>query len=225
MRLVTGQTCYVDTRSTIGQGLLVTGELDPKLAQWISSAVAGRDGVFVDAGANVGFFSLLALAKMRTGTAHAFEIDPRALRCLRLTKERGHLEHLIIHDCGLGATRAMAGLVPEDEPGWTHVDFGAVTGPRFSVGPLDDFAGDFGGQPVVAVKIDVEGMELAVVRGAEKTLMEHRPLVVSEAIDGHLARYGGSVRELVEFMASLRYICQPLPDANDATLVFTPVPR
>lgn len=221
-RLVTGHTCYIDTRSVFGRGLLVTGAIDPKQADWISSAVAGRDGIFIDAGANVGFFSLLALSKMREGVAHAFEIDPRTLRCLRMTRERGNLENLIVHGCGLGEQRATAGLQAEKEFGWTHVDFAAGTGPQYDIRPLDDFAAEFAGRRVIAMKMDVEGMELAVVRGARKLLAEHRPLVVSEVYDGNLARYGASVRDLTAFMASLGYTASPLEGTDDPTIVFTP---
>lgn len=224
-RISTGHTCYVDLRSVFGQGLLVTGRIDPKLDAWISAAVAGKDGVFIDAGANVGYFSLLALSKMRSGTAHAFEIDPRTLRCLKLTKSRGGLDNLVVHDCGLGAANGFAGLNPEKELGWTHVNFNSDGGPRFAIRPLDDFSGEFAGKKVIAMKIDVEGMELAVVRGGRGILAEHRPLVVSEAIDVNMARYGASVRELVEFMASLGYASRRLEGTDDPTLVFTPDAR
>ncbi len=221
-RLTTGHTCYVDLRSAFGRGLLVTGAIDPALANWISSAVEGRDGVFIDAGANVGFFSLLALSKMREGVAHAFEIDPRTQRCLRMTQERGKLENLVVHACGLGEQRATAGLHAEKELGWTHVDFAGAGGPRFNLLPLDDFAAEFAGRRVIAMKMDVEGMELAVVRGARKLLAEHRPVVVSEAYDQNLARYGASVRDLVAFMASLDYAASPLEGTDDPNIVFTP---
>ncbi|HEY4084923.1 MAG TPA: FkbM family methyltransferase [Bryobacteraceae bacterium] len=220
--LTTSHTCYVDTHSVIGRGLLVTGAMDPKQAAWISSAVEGRDGIFIDAGANVGFFSLLALSKMRAGVAHAFEIDPRTLRCLRMTKERGKLENFIVHGYGLGEQRATAGLQAEKELGWTHVDFTSAAGPRFDILPLDDFAGEFAGQRVIAMKMDVEGMELAVARGARKLLAEHRPLVVSEAIDVNLARYGATIQDLIAFMASLDYAANPLAGTDDPTIVFTP---
>ncbi|HEY4087750.1 MAG TPA: FkbM family methyltransferase [Bryobacteraceae bacterium] len=205
-----------------GRGLLVTGAIDPKQAAWISSAVEGRDGIFIDAGANVGFFSLLALSKMRAGIAHAFENDPRTLRCLRMTQERGNLENLIVHGCGLGEQRATAGLQAEKEFAWTHVNFTSAAGPFFDILPLDDFAPEFAGRRVIAMKMDVEGMELAVARGARKLLAEHCPLVVSEAIDGNLARYGASVRDLVAFMASLGYAASPLEGTDDPTIVFTP---
>ncbi len=221
-KLRTGHTCYVDLRSVVGQGLLVTGRMDPKLGDWISDAVAGRDGIFIDAGANVGYFSLLALSKMRNGTAHAFEIDPRTLRCLHLTQSRGNVTNLVIHECGLGAATATAGLVSEEELVWTHVDFSATRGPRFTIQPLDSFAPEFAGQAVVAMKIDIEGMELAAVQGAREILAKHRPLVVSEAIDVNMARYGSSVREYKEFMATLGYAHRELQGTDDNTLVFTP---
>ncbi len=222
--LSTGHICYVDMRSAIGRGLLVSGQIDPKLAEWIANALDGKEGVFIDIGANVGFFSLLALSKMRLGTVHSFEVDPRTLSCLKLTKANGKLDRLVIHECGLGESNSSAGLVAEKELGWTHVDFNATSGGRFTIRPLDDFAGDFVGQRVIAVKIDVEGMELAVLRGARNVLLDHKPLVVCEAIEGHLERYGGTVRQLVEFMESLGYTSRVLAGTEDPTLVFSPEP-
>ncbi len=221
-RLVTGHVCYVDMRSVFGQGLVVTGQIDPKLGEWIASALENKDGIFVDAGANVGFFSLLALSKMRAGTAHAFEIDPRTLRCLRRTRARGKLNNLVIHDCGLGEKVASAGLVYEEEIVWTHVDLDPAAGDRYTIRPLDDFGCEFAGQRVLAIKIDVEGMELAVLKGADKVLREHRPLVVSEAIDANMSRYGASVKELVDFMASLGYSHRYLEGTTEPTLVLEP---
>jgi hypothetical protein len=190
-RLATGHTCYVDTRSVIGRGVL---------------------------------FSLLALSKMREGVAHAFEVDPPTLRCLRMTRERGRLKSLIVHGCGPGEQRSTAGLQAEEEFGWTHVDFANSAGPRFDILPLDDFAGDFMGRPVIAMTMDVEGMELAVARGVRQVLTGCRPLVACEAIDRNLARYGASVPDLVAFMASLRDAASPLEATDDPIIVFTPEP-
>jgi FkbM family methyltransferase len=49
-----------------------------------------------------------------------------------------------------------------------------------SVVRLDDLVGSEGFPPPALIKIDVEGAELAVLRGARQTLAHHRPLVVME---------------------------------------------
>src|SRR4029077_9130628 len=58
------------------------------------------------------------------------------------------------------------------------------------------------------VKIDVEGYELAVLRGARGVLKESRPLVFLEIHPARIAELGGSVGELSDLLAELGYrIC------------------
>jgi hypothetical protein len=68
-----------------------------------------------------------------------------------------------------------------------------------------------------AVKIDVEGADLRVLHGMVRVLTNHPPrLVVVEAINANLARFGDSVAELVAFMANRGYRAQPIAEAYGA---------
>jgi hypothetical protein len=51
----------------------------------------------------------------------------------------------------------------------------------FCVDTLDHFLGGRGHEPVSVVKVDVEGMEIAVLRGARETVSRHRPFIYAEA--------------------------------------------
>ena len=83
VRLRDGRVMYVDLRSAIGRGILATGEFDPGVfVPFRGMLRAGH--TFLDVGANVGYYSMLASAIVGgAGAVHAFEIDPRPLRCLR----------------------------------------------------------------------------------------------------------------------------------------------
>ena len=56
------------------------------------------------------------------------------------------------------------------------------------------------------IKIDVEGHELAVLRGAERTLARCRPTLLLEAEDRHRAHAVETVRA---FLAGLDYALTP----------------
>ncbi len=55
------------------------------------------------------------------------------------------------------------------------------------------------------VKIDVEGYELAVLRGAQATLGRYRPPLFLELHPQRLRELGGSVEEVVGLLAGLGY--------------------
>lgn len=67
------------------------------------------------------------------------------------------------------------------------------------------------------VKIDCEGWEIHALRGMERTLRKHRPLVFCEANPGALAGNGFTVDDLIGYMTGLGYTVGPLYPAS-ATL-------
>jgi len=60
------------------------------------------------------------------------------------------------------------------------------------------------------IKMDVESSELNVLKGATKTLLRNRPVIVFEILGGHdLTRCEGEIRfqyeEIISFLESLGY--------------------
>lgn len=72
---------------------------------------------------------------------------------------------------------------------------------------LDDFCTERGLVPEV-IKIDVEGAELGVLRGARKVLARHRPLIFLSVHPRDIARMGETVEILSDLIQSLGYICK-----------------
>ncbi len=221
VRLASGHECFVDLRSAIGRGLLVQGRFDESICTVLRRYLRPGD-TFVDAGANIGYYSLNALSLVgATGHVHAFEIDPRALRCLRKTIRKNHLQLLSLHETALGETESAARLVMRADCGHTFVRSGAAGAGSVAVNPLDHWLEQLRPGGVRLIKIDVEGSELAVLRGARGVLETCRPAVVCEASEDNLRRFNATVSDLVEFMESLGYGWEPLP-GNDPCLLFHP---
>ena len=78
--------------------------------------------------------------------------------------------------------------------------------------PLDDVLAERGVQRVDAIKCDVEGAELSVLRGARVTLERDHPLLLLEIDQRWAARYGNTGADVVGFLSGLGYRYERLVD-------------
>jgi FkbM family methyltransferase len=123
--------------------------------------------LFLDIGANVGTYSVLASGVCRARTL-AFEPDPATVIDLRRNVEINNLWGLVtINECALGATESEIGFTI----GLDTINRVTAKGERHSrtihQKTLDSFVGN--SRPVLA-KLDVEGYEEEVLRGASAFL-------------------------------------------------------
>jgi FkbM family methyltransferase len=107
-----------------------------------------------------------------------------------------------LHCCALGDHVGSVSLTPGvASTGDTHVtpdtDRGQVT-----MVTLDSY---YGMVDVDFIKIDCEGWELFVLRGAEQLLRREHPVIIVEQKLGHGAKYGIADRAGVEFLQQLGY--------------------
>lgn len=128
---------------------------------------SGRGGVFLDIGANIGYYSLMA-AHQGAQKVLAFEPNPLVFSRLRFNIEANGLGGRILAlPLALGdrvATLAMA--VSDQDMGGSHIgELGDASGTSIDVQvrPLKDVLAEEGIVQVDAMKIDVEGMEDAVL--------------------------------------------------------------
>lgn len=212
---------YVDLRSAVGRGIFVTGKFDDEVFQSIRGSLdAGT--VFLDVGANVGYYSLLAIDCVGPdGQVHAFEIDSRPLKCLRKTVVANKLNNLIIHEVALGQNEGTAYLAMKSDCG--HSSAGSeLQGIAVPMAPLDSFQHKFDGRRISAIKIDVEGAELAVINGAKNIIREHQPAIVCEVFDDHLRRHGHTSEQLMQCLIQFGYECFWLGSVHTPTVLALP---
>jgi hypothetical protein len=73
------------------------------------------------------------------------------------------------------------------------------------------------------MKIDVEGAELLVLRGASAFLETRRPLILVEIDRGMQARYNCSPEETIAFLEGVGYTSQP-DGRRSQNFLFRPSP-
>jgi FkbM family methyltransferase len=147
----------------------------------------GSTGTAIDIGANIGLFTY-HLAK-RFKQVHAFEANAE----ITYWMEKYNPGNIHIHHCGLSSKSGTATLhIPITKGqllyGWStfHEENLPKDADKFTekvcpLAPLDDFAIE----GVGFIKIDVEGHELEVLKGAAHTIATSRPIVLVEVRTAH----------------------------------------
>ena len=174
------------------------------------------DGVVFDVGAHAGHFTKLFAGMCPQGHVHAFEPGTYALSVLYKMRAVRRLSNVTIHPIGLGDADDTATLaVPLKQSG--SVGFGlsfigdraATVRPTMAesvtVRRLDDVVEERGISRVDFIKVDIEGSELRMLLGAERTLRRFRPTLLLEVVDDYLTRRGDSSEDLARYLKDLDY--------------------
>lgn len=138
---------------------------------------------FVDVGANIGLMSIYASKQVgETGRILSFEAHPDTFRWLNFNTTLNKIKNIESFNFALGAEEGLARIYDN----WQVNRGGAslvvkTEGSKsysIQVKLLDDCLSE-GVKPKV-IKIDVEGFELEVLKGAELTIQAHRPILIVE---------------------------------------------
>lgn len=194
-----------------------------------------RPGTLVDIGAHDGLLTI-PLARLPGSRVLAFEPLPSAFARLQAAVQAAFgaaPAHVTCHHLALGdhqgsITLAMPVLdgVAQEQWASTAKDYAAhvsarVTVERFAVPmrSLDDFALP----DVTAIKLDAEGAEYEILRGARETLLRCRPVLTLEVEERHRA---GSTYAVPAYLDALGYdvffelngVWLPIADLDRATM-------
>ncbi|MEI8121096.1 MAG: FkbM family methyltransferase [bacterium] len=163
--------------SYCGSDVFVTGAAVDWGTEWILAAYLHRrpKGVFVDVGANIGYYSALLSPYFNKG--YAFDPDPRnqvALAGLSVM-----YPHVKVVSKAVCDHNGVEEFVLGDVSDVSSLGRGELAGAKVSCVTLSSFFQDHL-DAVVAVKIDIEGYDVTALRGAGEMILRCRPLVVTE---------------------------------------------
>jgi FkbM family methyltransferase len=167
---------YVHHRDAIGRHIAKYGTHEPLLTRWLLEYLRNaRAGLFIDVGANVGWHALHAARQSTVEAVVAFEPDPFNAALLERNVAANRIKNVIISGHAVGAKPGTVRLFSYKSSNLgrhsTVVDYGygSRTVPMVD---LDSALTEMqlSDRAIAAVKIDVEGLEPAVIEGAPETL-------------------------------------------------------
>src|SRR5688572_5732002 len=157
------------------------------------SKISNPNWVALDIGANIGYYTVFLEKKLNCTTVHAFEPSPREYQLLRENVESNHCKNIVTHNIALGDEESTIKLYTSSENIGKNsiINFDRsdqeVTVP---MKVLDVFILQLGITQIDFVKIDVEGAEPMVLKGAAETLKKFKPIILYESWAFTQAPYG-----------------------------------
>jgi FkbM family methyltransferase len=180
---------------------------EPELAYL--GKILSPGNLFIDVGANFGVYTLVASKLVgETGRVLAFEPTAHSFAILQQNLALNHSSNVRAFQVALAQTRGKAWLYH----GWDPVGNSLGKDPLWGsdgedvqTEALDNLLEENGANRVDVIKIDVEGAEELVLRGAIRCLTSQSPIIIFEFNPGCAARFGLSPYGARDLLESLGY--------------------
>jgi FkbM family methyltransferase len=161
----------------------IEGDFEPHMVELFRCVAEGSE-LILDVGANIGCTAILFGDMAQQ--VHVFEPSPTTFAWLKQNVQANGKGNVQLHNIGLGAEAAVSTITfaPNNRSGGFVSDQTKANADHLSeqieIRTLDDFLAGAALPPPDFIKIDVEGFEGHVLRGAAATLARHHPVVVLE---------------------------------------------
>jgi len=163
----------------------------------------------IDAGANVGIFSIFAAVNHPDATIYAFEPAPETFAALR--ENTKYYPNIRVFNCALGDRTGTASLVITPNQGaGNHIGKEGI--------PVDMKTIDSLGVRMDFLKMDTEGYESPILQGATETIKKWKPIIVMSAY--HKPNDKKELPELLNSISS--YDCELRHDSSDEDFICKP---
>ena len=208
---IDGLNVLVRAEEDVGRSLYFMREFERHESSYLFRSVRETD-ICLDVGANAGFYTLGFAKRAVKGMVHAFEPLAMNYHMLALNVLSNEFANVTLNNCAVGEEDGEADLyIASDGAYCSLADTGrkAIVGTaRTALTRLDSYCARRALSRVDLLKIDVEGAELAVLRGAEALLSDpaRKPrLIMLELFEPMLTRFGSTVEEVCAFLKHREY--------------------
>lgn len=175
------------------------------------------DMVFIDIGAHIGYFSLLA-AKLVGSNGYVYSFEPTKNTFQILQENCLNKKNIVLNN---KAVFSKNGSIEINDYGTKWSAFNSIFEPRISkilskikaqkinveIITLDQYCKNKNIKPNF-IKIDAEKSEFKILIGAKKTIKKYHPIISCETDNEN------ETKQLVDFMQNKNYTCDKIIDGN-----------
>jgi FkbM family methyltransferase len=169
------------------------------------------DGVFIDIGANVGYFSLYASRLAPQGKIIAFEPVSYLFGALQKNIEVNGIKNIQAVKAAIGERNEEKEIYLSAADNTGMSSFGRpenFSGKKelVKIFSFDNWFASSGLTKVDLIKIDAEGFELAVLKGMQETIALFKPYIIMEMNPQTLSYFQLTAADLLNYTAELSYL-------------------
>jgi len=196
---------------------------DKSLDKLCSLAKPGM--IILDIGANIGYLAL-RLAKKVGNEGRIYSFEPDADNYKKAVHNINELNpwcnNIYIENMGLGDKKGQYKLFIMDElNNGMHQVHDYVPDKPYSIiniEVLDEYVSEKQMPAPGLIKIDTEGYEMNILKGAVKTIVKYKPVLFIELDDNNLRGQNSSAKEIVTFLKAMGYILRGVEDDKEIAL-------
>jgi FkbM family methyltransferase len=210
-RLPNGCSVSCDVREVIQRQIYFMGTFEP-IESYLLTRLLRPGMVVIDAGANIGQYTLLAATAVGpTGSVHSFEPVPAIFAHLQTHVSTNGLRNVKVNRMALWHEESTVTLglpppYPHNDGAWT---IGTTESLAARVNAeairLDTYVNRCGLPRVDVIKMDIQGAEPFAMAGARGVLADYRPALLMEIDRASLKGLGHSPEMLWEELSKLGY--------------------
>lgn len=167
-----------------------------------------NNSICIDVGSNNGFISLAMANIAKNGYVYGFEPDPFNYNNAKENLALNNLTNVEICNMGLGdsVSEATMDIQTIENRGKNRVAAASgLKGDLIRIITLDGFLLEKGVTYITFLKVDVEGYEMKVLRGATNILKKCKPVLFIEIDEHNLNYHGDKAVQLIQFLLSIGY--------------------
>ncbi len=183
--------------------------------------IISKNGIVIDIGGHAGQFTKIFSKLSENGHVYTFEPGNYAYSILRIVKRLKNLNNVSIFKMGISSHDGDSTLsVPIKKSGSIGYGrscignnvFEKSIDEKIQLVTLDTFVKQQKIPHIQFIKIDVEGHEISVLEGAQKTIKAYNPAVMIEINKNHLSKFSKTPEDVVLFFEKFGYAYKRLDE-------------